>query len=325
MYKFVLLAIAALSSTGQGRRVLQSSSTDATILQSSGLLDEVVPVANPSAAAFSSPSLGMKQRSTIREGTSAGSHLAASMHGGNRRFDQPSMVEVRRYADDGIAYTQKVFQDYYGADAWQEKWDAASPAPDLKAFDEFQVGDEVDAKVMRLAAFGAFCDIGAPVDGLLHISQISPEFISDINDKLTIDQVVKAKIQSLDKEQGRIGLTCRTDGGGAGSSRTRVRENAKPLSEFKVGDDVEGKVTVVQSYGAFVDFGSQKDGLVHISELADEFVDDINARVSVGDDIKCSIKSIDPSTQRVSLSCKSQGGVSAKGSGSSGDSYDYYG
>jgi transcriptional accessory protein Tex/SPT6 len=229
------------------------------------------------------------------------------------------MVERRYAPEDGLPYTQAEFEGYYPAEEWKEKWDNSELAPDMKGFEDFSMGEEVEAKVMRLAPFGAFCDIGATTDALLHISQISNEFIADINDKLSEGDVLKVTIKELDAARGRIGLTMRTDDGGAAPARS-LRPDAKPISDVKVGDEVEGKVLRIANFGAFVDIGCQKDGLLHISEVADEFVSDINEKLSVGQTIKCRVKEVDMDKERIGLSCKGQGGGDSGGS----DASSYY-
>jgi uncharacterized protein len=230
------------------------------------------------------------------------------------------MVE-RRWAEDGQPYTQKEYEDYYGA-SWQEKWDKDEVAPEMKGFEDFTVGEEVECTVLRLATFGAFCDIGATQDALLHISQISNEFISNIEDHLEVGQKLKVKVRELDQQRGRIGLTCREDGGA--SPARDARPDAKPLADLVIGEEYEGTVKSVQSFGAFVDIGAQKDGLVHISEIANEYVADINEKVSVGQTIKCKVKDVDLGGQKIALSCRDSAPPAGGSSGGSDASTYYY-
>jgi uncharacterized protein len=229
------------------------------------------------------------------------------------------MVERRYAKEDGQPYTEKEYEDYYGA-SWKEKWDNDEVAPEMKGFEDFTVGEEVECTVLNLATFGAFCDIGATQNALLHISQISNEFIANIEDKLEVGQKLTVKIKELDQARGRIGLTCREDGGE--SRAAPLRPDAKPLADLVIGEEYEGTVKSVQSFGAFVDIGAQKDGLVHISEIANEYIADINEKVSVGQTIKCKIKDVDLGGEKIALSCRDS--VEAGGGSGGSDASSYY-
>mmetsp|Transcript_146872 Transcript_146872/g.273524 ORF Transcript_146872/g.273524 Transcript_146872/m.273524 type:complete len:85 (+) Transcript_146872:398-652(+) len=71
------------------------------------------------------------------------------------------------------------------------------------------MGQEVTGKVKTIMSFGAFVDIGAQSDALLHISEITNEFVSDVNEKLEIGQEVTGVIKELDESRGRLGISCR--------------------------------------------------------------------------------------------------------------------
>jgi predicted RNA-binding protein with RPS1 domain len=284
MYKIVI-AMVCLLGVGQGRRI---QTPKEEIAESS----EVHPVKTLLTALLA---LG-------KAGVVASPGAGVASRGIAHRARRPvTMVERRRDPDDGTPYTQPEFEDFYGADAWQAKWDTAEVAPDMKGMEDFTVGEEVEAKILRIAPFGAFCDIGATQDALLHISQIKNEFISDINDHVEEGQVLKVKIKELDQERGRIGLTCRDDMGAGGPA---VDPNATPLSEFTVGQEVEGTVKSVASFGAFLNIGAQKDALLHITEIADEYIEDINDRLSVGQTVTCKVKEVDVAAGRIGVSCK---------------------
>jgi protein Tex len=96
------------------------------------------------------------------------------------------------------------------------------------------------------------------------------------------------------------------------------RDDVESLADLKEGMTLQGTVTNVVAFGAFVDVGVHQDGLVHISELADKYVQDPNAIVKVGDRVKVRVLSVDVARQRIALSMKSA--AEAGGSGSTGSS-----
>ena len=90
------------------------------------------------------------------------------------------------------------------------------------------------------------------------------------------------------------------------SKRPKDNKKKKPLSDFQVGTTVPGKVVSIMPYGAFVDIGTTTDGLVHVSQLADEFVSDISTIVKVGDEVQVRIVSIENEINKISLSMRSE-------------------
>lgn len=82
----------------------------------------------------------------------------------------------------------------------------------------------------------------------------------------------------------------------------KKKSKGKPLSEFSVGDTVKGKVKTIASYGAFMDFGAATDGLLHISRLSGDFVNDINDVLKAGQEMDVRIVSIDSDKNQVALS-----------------------
>jgi predicted RNA-binding protein with RPS1 domain len=85
-----------------------------------------------------------------------------------------------------------------------------------------------------------------------------------------------------------------------------AKKAKKPLSDFQIGTTVAGKVVSIMPYGAFVDIGTTTDGLVHVSQLADEFVNDISTIVKVGDEVQVRIVNIETEINKISLSMRSE-------------------
>ena len=156
------------------------------------------------------------------------------------------------------------------------------------------VGDVVEGKVMRFTDYGAFVDIGG-VDGLLHISEISWGKLKHPEEVLKIGDIINVKILSLNEEKGKISL---------GLKQTQPEPWTLVGDKYQVGDVLDGKVVQTKEYGAFVELEARLDGLVHISEIANKRVENVNDELKVGETVKVKIMEIDPEKRRISLSIK---------------------
>ncbi|MEB6241814.1 30S ribosomal protein S1 [Staphylococcus gallinarum] len=154
--------------------------------------------------------------------------------------------------------------------------------------------ETIEAKVTEVVKGGLVVDVGQR--GFVPASLISTDFIEDFSD--FEGQVLKLKVEELDPANNRVIL-----------SRKAVEEleNAEKkdalLSSLNEGDVIDGKVARLTNFGAFIDIGGV-DGLVHVSELSHEHVKSPEDVVSIGDDVKVKVKSIDKDSERISLSIK---------------------
>ena len=177
---------------------------------------------------------------------------------------------------------------------------------------DLQAGMELDGRVTSIALYGVFVDIGVGRDGLVHISEMSDTRIDTPSDIVAIGDTVKVKIKSVDPDARRISLTMRS-GSGEKSEGGRSRSSSKPkraevdkdrLGTLKVGDVVDGTITGFAPFGAFADIGVGKDGLVHVSELAEGRVEKAEDAVKVGDRFQFKVLEVDPDGNRISLSLR---------------------
>lgn len=118
-----------------------------------------------------------------------------------------------------------------------------------------KVGDIVDGVVTGVVDFGAFVNVDG-IEGLVHISEISWERVAQVSDKLHVGDKIKAKIISIDKD--RLSLSVK---------QTTPDPWLKEAEAFHVGDEVEGTITRITPFGAFVQISPAVEALVHISEL----------------------------------------------------------
>ena len=142
--------------------------------------------------------------------------------------------------------------------------------------------------------FGAFVDLDG-MDGLIHISELSWSHVNHPSEVLEIGQTVKVKVLDIDRERQRISL---------GLKQTQSDPWQQVLEQHKEGDVVEGKVTKVVTFGAFVEILPGVEGLVHISELAQHHVENPREVVSQGDTVPVLILEVDAERRRLSLSLK---------------------
>jgi len=173
---------------------------------------------------------------------------------------------------------------------------------------DLQSGMELEGRVTSIALYGIFVDVGVGRDGLVHISEMSDTRIDTPSDLVQIGDVVTVRVKSVDPDARRISLTMRSqERGEAGRGRGRPKRaevDRDRLSSLKVGDVVEGKITGFAPFGAFADIGVGKDGLIHVSELAEGRVEKPEDAVKIGEQFNFKVLEIDPEGTRISLSLR---------------------
>ena len=168
--------------------------------------------------------------------------------------------------------------------------------------DELNVGDIVTGTISNIVDFGAFVDLDG-IDGLIHISELSWTHINHPSEVLQVNQKVKVKVLDIDRDRQRISL---------GLKQTQEDPWQKIVAQHQVGDVVEGRVTKIVAFGAFVEIYEGIEGLVHISELANRHVERPDEVVSVGQNVQVKIIEVDSERRRLSLSIKRVDGDNVK-------------
>ena len=163
-----------------------------------------------------------------------------------------------------------------------------------KLLEELAVGQKREGTVTRLQKFGAFVDLGG-IDGLIHISQLSWDNIRHPSEVVAEGQQVTVRIETLDKETGKIGLSYRDL-----SHHPWEGIDAK----YPINSVVAGTVSKLMDFGAFVKLEPGVEGLVHISELSHKRVTKVHHVVNPGDRVEVKVLSVDAEAQRISLSIK---------------------
>ena len=160
--------------------------------------------------------------------------------------------------------------------------------------DRLSPGDVVDGQISNIVDFGAFVDLDG-MDGLIHISELSWSHVNHPSEVLEIGQEVQVKVLDIDRDRQRISL---------GLKQTQSDPWQQVLENYREGDVVEGRVTKVVTFGAFVEILPGVEGLVHISELAQHHVENPREIVSQGQPVNVKIIEVDAERRRLSLSLK---------------------
>jgi ribosomal protein S1 len=152
-------------------------------------------------------------------------------------------------------------------------------------------GMEVQGTIKRIELYGAFVDIGVGQDGLLHISQLGRPNVHNVADVVQVGQVVPVYVLRVEKEAGRIALSL-------------VKPPETPWEAISEGQAIKGKVVRIENFGVFVDIGAERPGMIHVSELANGYVNSPSDVVKVGDEVEARIIKINRKKHRIDLSLK---------------------
>lgn len=161
---------------------------------------------------------------------------------------------------------------------------------DSTTLSDLKVGMQFQATIKAIELYGAFVDMGIGTDALLHISQFGKpvknvEDVAKVGDKLTVF------IIKVDAENKRIAVSL-------------VKPATVSWDDIVEGATFSGQVTRVESYGAFVDIGAERAGMVHISELADGYVRNASDVVKVGDTVNARVLKVNKKKKQIDLSLK---------------------
>jgi small subunit ribosomal protein S1 len=163
-----------------------------------------------------------------------------------------------------------------------------------RILDRLQPGQVVDGTISNIVDFGAFVDLDG-IDGLIHISELSWSHVNHPSEILSIGDQVTVKVLDIDRDRQRISL---------GLKQTQEDPWQRVVDTYNIGDELEGAVTKVVTFGAFVEILDGVEGLVHISELAQHHVENPREIIQPGDEVKVKILEIDSERRRLSLSIK---------------------
>jgi ribosomal protein S1 len=167
----------------------------------------------------------------------------------------------------------------------------ADETPQPTSMDDIKPKMKLTGVVKRLELYGAFIDIGLDVNALIHISQLGEERVNRVSDVLNIGDEVTVWVDKIDPERQQVMVTM-------------LEPLAVEWSDLKVGQVYTGKVSRLENFGAFIDIGAEREGLVHISELSHDFVRHPREVIAVGDEVQVQVLGFSKRKRRIDLSIK---------------------
>lgn len=158
---------------------------------------------------------------------------------------------------------------------------------------KIEVGSTVKGRITGIVDFGLFVSIGDGVEGLVHISEVSWKRVNDLRTLYSVGDDIEVVVTGV--SDGKVSLSAK---------RLTLDPWIESATNFKVGEVITGTVTQVKPFGVFVKMNETIDGLVHISELSDDRIEDPGTILSIGQTKQFKVISIDPQAHRISLSLK---------------------
>ncbi len=175
---------------------------------------------------------------------------------------------------------------------------SAEPAPtsteaddEEVTIDTLKIGQHMEGTVKNITGFGAFVDVGIPQDGLVHISKLAKWKVDKVEDVVSIGQKVDVWVKKVDKKRGRLSLTM-------------IKPVSLRLRDIEEDATLEGIVTRLEPYGAFIDIGSEREGLVHISQISHDYIKHPEETLAVDDKVTVQVLKVDRKKRQVDLSIK---------------------
>ncbi|HEY88755.1 MAG TPA: S1 RNA-binding domain-containing protein [Thermoflexia bacterium] len=161
-------------------------------------------------------------------------------------------------------------------------------AEQITTIDDLVSGMKVAGKVTGTELYGAFVDIGVEHNGMIHISRLSRQRVNKVTDKVNIGDEVAVWIVDVDPQAHRIGLTM-------------VAPPDVSWDELADGQILTGKVVRMEKYGAFVDIGAERPGLLHVREMGKGYIRHPSDIVKDGEEIEVRIVKVDPQKRQIDL------------------------
>jgi ribosomal protein S1 len=208
------------------------------------------------------------------------------------------LLHISELGEKKVTRTSDVLAEGQVVTVWVKKVDQAHKrldltmiAPPKLTWKDLEPGLKTDGKVVRLEKFGAFIDIGAETDGLVHISEMGAGRVNRPSDVVSVGDPVTVWVKEVDRKARRISLTM--------SEPPEV-----DIRTLKPDTVVTGRVVRLEKFGAFVDIGAGRDGMIHVSEMGRGYVGNPSEILSVGDEVQVKVLEVDSRRGRIALSMK---------------------
>jgi len=220
------------------------------------------------------------------EGFIPTSHLVTVGVGGNDRRDTLGTLNTRALGVKVIEVDQSRRRLIFSEREAQKEWRQQQKA---RLLSELMEGDVVTGTVTGLRDFGAFVNLGG-ADGLIHVSELAWHRVDHPRDVLKIGDEIEVYVLSLDRDTNRIAL-----------SRKRLLPDpwSDAMNRYHEGQLVEGMVTNVVDFGAFIALDDGLEGLLHLSEMGDGTLKEPHSYVKKSDRLKLNISRLEPDKRRV--------------------------
>ena len=221
---------------------------------------------------------------------------------GLRGFLPASLVDLRRVKDLTVYLGTRIEARVIEMDRNRNNvvlsrrvvLEEARKAERQQILSKLQAGMRLKGTVSSIVDFGAFVDLGG-IDGLVHISELSWNHVNHPSEVVKVGQEVEVQVLDVDLNRERISL---------GLKQTTEDPWRTLVRKYPVDSIVEGRVTKLVPFGAFVDLGDGIEGLVHISEMARQHVDQPSQVCSVNEMVQVKVMEVDLDRRRISLSMK---------------------
>ena len=162
--------------------------------------------------------------------------------------------------------------------------------------ERYPIGSRVKGKVRNFTAYGAFVELEEGIDGMIHVSDMSwTRKINHPSECLEKGKEVEAVVLDVNTQEERISL---------GLKQASEDPWSEIAAKYKVGELVKGKVTKIASFGAFVELEDGVDGLVHISQIADDHIDKVRDALQPGQEVEARVVKVDRGERRIGLSIR---------------------
>lgn len=198
-------------------------------------------------------------------------------------------IEIKNERRKEIIASQRVI-----IEAEKQAREAEKQAREAEFFANIHVDDVVEGKVERVTDFGAFVSVNG-FDCLAHISDLSWTGVKKVTDVLEIGQTYQFKVLKVDEEKKKVSI---------GYKQLQPQPWDLVADKYAEGDVIEGKVVRITPFGAFVEVEKGVDGLVHVSQISYEWLENPTSALSIGQEVQAKILALDPAAKKMSLSIK---------------------